>query len=114
MKRDVLRSQNFVHDAAEFILGHARAALAERDQFRILSVGTARVEPAFERRAFASDIMTWNYTSAERLAQHLKHDQGFVPWMAQRGINGFCYIRHAQDTMLRIEELIKPSLLSSM
>ena len=31
MKRDVIRSTSFVHDAAELILQHARTALAERD-----------------------------------------------------------------------------------
>jgi 6-phosphogluconolactonase len=39
MKREVIRSKNFVPDAAEFILGHARAALAERNQFRIALSG---------------------------------------------------------------------------
>jgi 6-phosphogluconolactonase len=39
MKREVVRSRNFVHDAAEFILAHARTALGERDQFRIALSG---------------------------------------------------------------------------
>lgn len=39
MKREVIRTRNFVSDAAEFILRHARAALAERDQFRIALSG---------------------------------------------------------------------------
>jgi hypothetical protein len=63
------------------------------------------VTPAFKRRAFGSDIMTWNYTHPDRLEMHLKFDQGFVPWMARRGINAFEYIRHAHDSRLRIEEL---------
>jgi hypothetical protein len=64
------------------------------------------VTPPFKRRAFVSDIMTWNYTHPDRLAQHLKFDREFIPWMARRGINAFEYIRHAQDTQLRIDELI--------
>lgn len=39
MKPNVIRTQNFVHDAAEFIFQHARTALAERDQFRIALSG---------------------------------------------------------------------------
>ena len=63
------------------------------------------VTPPFKRRAFASDIMTWNYTYSDRLKLHLKFDREFIPWMARRGINAFEYIRHAQDTRLRIDEL---------
>ena len=39
MKREVIRTRNFVSDAAEFVLRHARNALAERDQFRIALSG---------------------------------------------------------------------------
>ena len=49
--------------------------------------------------------MTWNYTYPDRLELHLKFDREFIPWMARRGINAFEYIRHAQDTRLRIDEL---------
>lgn len=64
-----------------------------------------RVAPAFSRRAFVSDIMTWHYADPQRLEMHLRHDREFIPWMARRGINRFFYIRHAQDTALKIEEL---------
>ena len=63
------------------------------------------VSPQFKRRAFVSDIMTWNYTHPDRLELHLKFDREFIPWMARRGINAFEYIRHAHDTRLRIDEL---------
>ena len=36
---------------------------------------------------------------------HLAHDREFVPWMGRRGINAFSYIRHAQDTRLKIDEV---------
>ncbi len=71
-----------------------------------LSLKPYRVEPAFKRRAFASDLMTWNYSFADRLAMHLEFDRGFIPWMARRGVNAFEYIRHAHDTRLRIDELV--------
>ena len=64
-----------------------------------------RVTPAFKRRAFVSDIMTWIYSFADRLELHLRHDRKFIPWMARRGINAFSYIRHAHDTRFKIDEV---------
>jgi Domain of unknown function (DUF4838) len=61
--------------------------------------------PVFSRRAFVSDIMTWNYNFPDRLELHLRHDREFIPWMARRGINAFSYIRHAHDTRLKIDEI---------
>jgi hypothetical protein len=63
------------------------------------------VTPAFKRRAMVSDIMTWNYTYPDRLDLHLRFDREFIPWMARRGINAFEYIRHAHDSILRIDQL---------
>lgn len=71
-----------------------------------LSLKPYRVEPAFKRRAFVSDILTWNYSFADRLAMHLEFDREFIPWMARRGVNAFEYIRHAHDTRSRIDELV--------
>src|SRR5947207_14976912 len=59
MKRDVLRSQNFVHDAAEFILRHARAALAERDQFRIALSGGNTPRPVYTEFARIARDLPW-------------------------------------------------------
>jgi Domain of unknown function (DUF4838) len=72
---------------------------------RLADVAPCRVTPDFARRAFVSDIMTWNYNFADRLELHLSHDREFIPWMARHGINAFSYIRHAHDTRLRIDEL---------
>ena len=47
MKREVVRSQNFVREAAEFLLQHARAALAERDEFRIALSGGNTPRPVY-------------------------------------------------------------------
>src|SRR6478609_2288121 len=60
MKRDVLRSQNFVHDAAEFILRHARAALAERDQFRIALSGGNTPRPVYRELARIGRDLPWD------------------------------------------------------
>ena len=60
MKRDVVRSQNFVHDAAEFILQHARAALAERDQFRIALSGGNTPRPVDSEFARIARDLPWD------------------------------------------------------
>ena len=75
------------------------------DRSRLAALEPWRVTPVFKRRAFVSDIMTWNYSFADRLDLHLRHDREFIPWMARRGINAFSYIRHAHDTRLRIDEV---------
>jgi hypothetical protein len=72
---------------------------------RLAALEPWRVTPAFKRRAFISDIMTWDYTIPDRFELHLRHDREFIPWMARRGINAFSYIRHAHDTRLKIEEI---------
>jgi len=72
---------------------------------RLAALEPWRVTPAFRRRAFISDIMTWNYNFPDRLDLHLHHDREFIPWMARRGINAFSYIRHAHDTRLKIDEV---------
>ena len=60
MKRDLLRSQNFVHDAAEFILRHARAALAERDRFRIALSGGNTPRPLYTEFARVGRDLPWD------------------------------------------------------
>lgn len=73
---------------------------------RLFELEAVKVEPAFTRRALASDIMTWNYEDPERLQLHLSHDAEFITWMGRRGINAFSYIRHAHDRRARIDELV--------
>lgn len=68
--------------------------------------GKTTSSPAFVRRAFVSDIMTWQYEKPDRFALHLAHDREFIPWMAARGINAFSYIRHERDSRLKIDELL--------
>lgn len=75
----------------------------EADALR--AVAPYRVAPSFSRRAFVSDIMTWDYGFADRLELHLRHDREFIPWLARRGANAFSYIRHAHDTRLKIDEI---------
>ncbi|MDP9003438.1 MAG: 6-phosphogluconolactonase [Verrucomicrobiota bacterium] len=58
MKREVVRSRNFAQDAAEFILQHARAALAERDQFRIALSGGNTPRPVYA--ALAEMDLPWD------------------------------------------------------
>lgn len=60
MKRDVVRSQDFVHDAAQFILGHARVALAEREQFRIALSGGNTPRPVYTEFARIARDLPWD------------------------------------------------------
>jgi hypothetical protein len=110
-----------IHAGSDRALIHAAADLMERlgakfplgappiyprlDIGALESIASFSVTPAFRRRAFVSDIMTWNYQFADRLALHLEHDREFIAWMARRGANAFSFIRHAHDTQLKIDEL---------
>jgi 6-phosphogluconolactonase len=60
MKRDVVRSQDFVHDAAQFILSHARVALAERRQFRIALSGGNTPRPVYTEFARIARDLPWD------------------------------------------------------
>jgi 6-phosphogluconolactonase len=60
MKPNVIRTQNFVHDAAEFILQHARTALAERDQFRIALSGGNTPRPVYTEFARIGRELPWD------------------------------------------------------
>ncbi len=69
-------------------------------------VESRATEPAFSRRAFVSDIMTWHYERPARLESHLEHDRRFISWMGAKGLNAFSYIRNAVDSRLKIDELV--------
>jgi len=60
MKREVIRSRNFVPDAAAFILQHARTALAERDQFRIALSGGNTPRPVYRELARIGRDLPWD------------------------------------------------------
>lgn len=60
MKRDVLRSTSFVQDAAQFILRHARAAIAERNQFRIALSGGNTPRPVYTEFARIGRELPWD------------------------------------------------------
>jgi 6-phosphogluconolactonase len=60
LKRDVIRSQSFVTEAAEFILHHARTALAERDQFRIALSGGNTPRPVYTEFARIGRDLPWD------------------------------------------------------
>jgi 6-phosphogluconolactonase len=60
LKRDVIRSQNFVAAAAEFILHHARTALVERDYFRIALSGGNTPRPVYSEFARIAHDLPWD------------------------------------------------------
>jgi len=60
MKREVVRSTNFVSDAAQFILAQARNALADRDQFRIALAGGNTPRPVYQELARIGRDLPWD------------------------------------------------------
>jgi 6-phosphogluconolactonase len=60
MEREVIRSNNFVADAAEFILGCARQALAERGQFRIALSGGNTPRPVYTELVRIGHDLPWD------------------------------------------------------
>ena len=60
MEREVIRSTNFVAEAAQFILGCARQALAERGQFRIALSGGNTPRPVYTELARIGHDVPWD------------------------------------------------------
>lgn len=60
MKPNVIRTQNFVYDAAQFILEHARRALAERDLFRIALSGGNTPRPVYTEFVRIGRELPWD------------------------------------------------------
>ena len=59
MNREIVRTPNFVHDAAEFILKHARTALAERGEFRIALSGGNTPRPVYAEFGRIARDLPW-------------------------------------------------------
>jgi 6-phosphogluconolactonase len=55
----VVRSKNFVADAATFILEQARKAIADRSEFRIALSGGSTPAPVYARIAAEADDLPW-------------------------------------------------------
>jgi len=55
----VVRTKNFVADAAAFILGQARKAIAERSEFRIALSGGNTPAPVYARVAVEAHDLPW-------------------------------------------------------
>ena len=56
----VIRTKNFVPDATDFILEHARKAIAERNEFRIALSGGNTPAPVYARLAAQADDLPWD------------------------------------------------------
>ena len=59
MSREILRTKNFVADAAGFIVDLARKALAERNQFRIALAGGNTPRPVYMELAQTARDLPW-------------------------------------------------------
>jgi 6-phosphogluconolactonase len=59
MSREVIRTKNFVADAASFILDQAHKALGERGEFRIALSGGNTPRPVYARLATMASDLPW-------------------------------------------------------
>ncbi len=59
MNPEIVRSHNFVSDAAEFIVQHARLALADRGEFRIALSGGNTPRPVYSELARLGRELPW-------------------------------------------------------
>ena len=59
MSPQVIRTNNFVRDSAEFILQQARAALGERGDFRIALSGGSTPRPVYAELARSAADLPW-------------------------------------------------------
>jgi 6-phosphogluconolactonase len=62
MGRQVIRTENFAADAAEFILDQAHKALGERNEFRLALSGGKTPEPIYTRLAAIGHDLPWELT----------------------------------------------------
>ncbi|MGZ4984043.1 MAG: 6-phosphogluconolactonase [Chthoniobacterales bacterium] len=62
MKRDVIRTSDFVHGATEFIFRKARTAFAERSEFRIALSGGNTPRPVYAELARRANEINWERT----------------------------------------------------
>jgi 6-phosphogluconolactonase len=110
MKREVVRSRNFVHDAAVFILKHARAALAERGQFRVALSGGNTPRPVYTELARIARDLPWRQVyftfSDERCVPPDDSQSNFR--MARESL--FVPAKVPEKSVLRIRGEIEPEL----
>ncbi|MBA2623490.1 MAG: 6-phosphogluconolactonase [Chthoniobacterales bacterium] len=59
MSREIIRTTDFVGDATEFILRHARVALGERGEFRLALSGGNTPRPVYEELARRGPDLPW-------------------------------------------------------
>lgn len=59
MSAEIIRTQNFVRDAAEFILAKARLALGERGEFRLALAGGNTPRPVYQELARIGPDLPW-------------------------------------------------------
>ena len=60
MSREIIHAENFAHEGADFILARARAALAERGEFRIALSGGNTPRPVYREFARIGRGLSWD------------------------------------------------------
>ena len=110
MNREVIRTANFVPDAAEFILKEARAALAERGEFRLALSGGNTPRPIYAEFGRIGHDLPWEqvrFTFGDERCVPPDHEQSNFR-MAQESLFGSCTI--PERSILRMRGEIDPPL----
>jgi 6-phosphogluconolactonase len=110
MSCEVIRTENFVSDAAEFILRQARAALAERDEFRLALSGGNTPRPVYSEFARIARDLAWEQAlfsfGDERCVPPEHAESNFR--MARESL--FAPLSLPEKTILRMRGEIDPQL----
>ena len=100
MSHTIVRTNNFLNDAAHFILERAREALAERDEFRIALSGGNTPRPVYSELARTGHDLPW-----EKIFISFGDERCVAPDHDQSNY------RMAEESLLRPADVPKQSVL---
>ena len=110
MSCEVIRTENFVADAAEFILRQARTALAERDEFRLALSGGNTPRPVYSEIARIARDLPWEqalFTFGDERCVPPEHAESNFR-MARESL--FAPLSLPEKTILRMRGEIDPQM----
>ncbi len=110
MSCEVIRTENFVSDAAEFVLRQARAAFAERGEFRLALSGGNTPRPVYSEFARIAHDLPWEqalFTFGDERCVPPEHAESNFR-MARESL--FAPLSLPEKTILRMRGEIDPQL----
>ena len=110
MSCEVIRTENFVSDAAEFVLRQVRAALEERDEFRLALSGGNTPRPVYSELARVAHDLPWEqalFTFGDERCVPPEHAESNFR-MARESL--FAPLSLPEKTILRMRGEIDPQL----